>query len=134
MSYCSRDQRPDFQTRLFRFWANTAVVLACPPAEIDHDNERAKAFAVVLKDLRPSSKVVRMTKRVRKMDMNMTSKDPLGEEIRAHVYTATIVHEPWRIVGIELQHDGKDIALLLTADEAGELGDALLKGAKELRD
>ena len=70
---------------------------------------------------------------MRKMDMNMISKDPLGEEIRAHVYTAAIVHEPCRIVGIELHHDSKDIALLLTADEAGELGDALLKGAKELR-
>ena len=73
------------------------------------------------------------SERVRKMDMNMTSKDPLGEEIRAHVYTATIVHEPWRIVGIELHHDSKDIALLLTADEAEELADALLKGAKEIR-
>ena len=71
--------------------------------------------------------------RVRKMDMNMTSKDPLGEEIRAHVYTAAILHEPWRIVGIELHHDSKDIALLLTTDEAEELGDALLMGAKELR-
>jgi len=66
------------------------------------------------------------------MDMNMTSKDPLGEEFRAHVYTATILHQPGRIVGIELHHDTKDIALLLTADEAEELGDALLKGAKEL--
>ena len=64
--------------------------------------------------------------------MNMTSRDPLGEEFRAHVYTATLVHEPWRIVGIELNHDSKGIALLLTADEAEELGDALLKGAKEL--
>ena len=66
------------------------------------------------------------------MDMNMICKDPLGEEIRAHVYTAAIVHEPCRIVGIELHHDSKDMALILTADEAGELGDALLKGAKEL--
>jgi len=65
--------------------------------------------------------------------MNMISKDPLGKEIRAHVYTATVVHEPWRIVGIELNHDSKDIALLLTADDAEELGNALLKGAKELR-
>ena len=70
---------------------------------------------------------------MRKMDMNMTSKDPLGEEIRAHVYTATILRQPGRIVGIELQHDTKDIALLLTAGEAEELGDALLKGAKELK-
>jgi hypothetical protein len=69
---------------------------------------------------------------MRKMDMNMTSNDPLGEEIRAHVYTATILHQPARIVGIELHHDGKDIALLLTAGEAEELGEALLKGAKEL--
>ena len=72
------------------------------------------------------------SERMRKMDMNMTSKDPLGEEIRAHVYTAVILHRPGRIVGIELHHDTKDIALLLTADEAEELGGALLKGAKEL--
>ena len=70
---------------------------------------------------------------MRKMDMNMTSKDPLGEEIRAHVYTAIILHQPGRIVGIELHHDSKDIALLLTADEADELGVALMKGAKELK-
>lgn len=64
--------------------------------------------------------------------MDMSFKDPLGEEIRAHVYTANIVHEPWRIVGIELRHDSKEVALLLTADEAEELGEALLAGAKEL--
>jgi hypothetical protein len=69
---------------------------------------------------------------MRKMDINMTSKDPLGEEIRAHVYTAAILHQPGRIVGIELHHASKDIALLLRADEAEELGDALGKGAKEL--
>lgn len=68
---------------------------------------------------------------MRKMDV--TFKDPLGEEVRAHVYTANIVHEPWRIVGIELRHDSKEVALMLTADEAEELGDALLAGAKELR-
>lgn len=68
---------------------------------------------------------------MRKMDM--TFKDPLGEEVRAHVYTADIVHEPWRIVGIELRHDSKEVALMLTADEAEELGGALLAGAKELR-
>ena len=63
----------------------------------------------------------------------MAFKDPLGEEIRAHVYTANVVHEPWRIVGIELRHDSKEVALMLTADEAEELGDALLESAKELR-
>jgi hypothetical protein len=68
---------------------------------------------------------------MRKMDM--TFKDPLGEEIRAHVYTANVVHEPWRIVGIELHHATKEITLMLTADEAEELGNALLKSAKELR-
>jgi hypothetical protein len=65
--------------------------------------------------------------------MDATFKDPLGEEVRAHVYTANIVHEPWRIVGLELSHDGKEVALMLTADEARELGEALLAGAKELR-
>lgn len=65
---------------------------------------------------------------------HMTFKDPLGEEIRAHVYTAMIVHEPWRIVGIELQHGTKEVALMLTAEEAEELADALLKGAKELKE
>jgi hypothetical protein len=65
--------------------------------------------------------------------MDATFKDPLGEEVRAHVYTANIIHEPWRIVGLELRHDGKEVALMLTADEAGELGEALLEGAKELR-
>jgi hypothetical protein len=64
--------------------------------------------------------------------MDVTFKDPLGEEVRAHVYTANIVHEPWRIVGLELHHDSKEIALMLTADEADELGEALLAGAKEL--
>jgi hypothetical protein len=63
----------------------------------------------------------------------MTFKDPLGEKVRAHVYTATVVHEPWRIVGIELQHGAKEVALMLTAEEAEELGGALLKGAKELK-
>jgi hypothetical protein len=65
--------------------------------------------------------------------MNIVFKDPLGEEARAHVYVANVVHEPWRVVEIELHHDTKDIALMLTADEADELGNALLKGAKELR-
>jgi hypothetical protein len=65
--------------------------------------------------------------------MDMTFKDPLGEEIRAHVYTANVVHEPWRVIGIELHHGSKDITLMLTVDEAEELGNALLKGAKELR-
>ncbi len=65
--------------------------------------------------------------------MDMTFKDPLGDEIRAHVYTANIVHEPWRILGFELRHNTKEVALMLTADEAEELGDALLAGAKELR-
>ncbi len=64
--------------------------------------------------------------------MNMTFKDPLGEEVRAHVYTANIVHEPWRIVGIELRHDTREVALMLTADEAKKLGEALLEGAKKL--
>ncbi len=64
--------------------------------------------------------------------MNTTFKDPLGEEVRAHVYTANIVHEPWRIVGIELSHDTREVALMLTADEAKKLGEALLEGAKEL--
>ncbi len=64
--------------------------------------------------------------------MNMTFKDPLGEEVRAHVYTANIVHEPWRIVGVELRHDTREVALMLTADEAKKLGEALLEGAKEL--
>ncbi len=64
--------------------------------------------------------------------MNMTFKDPLGGEVRAHVYTANIVHEPWRIVGIELQHDTREVALMLTADEAEKLGTALLEGAKKL--
>ena len=43
------------------------------------------------------------------------------------------MHEPWRVVEIEFHHDTKDIVLMLTADEAEELGNALLKGAKELR-
>jgi len=86
-----------------------------------------RSASVVLKTVSTGSE------RVRKMDMNMTSKDPLGQEIRAHVYTATIVHEPWQIVGIELHHGSKDIALLLTADEAEELGNALLKSANEVR-
>jgi len=43
------------------------------------------------------------------------------------------VHELWRVVEIEFHHDAKDIVLMLTADEAEELGNALLKGAKELR-
>ena len=68
---------------------------------------------------------------MRKMDMAF--KDPLGAEIRAHVYTANVVHEPWRIVGIELHQGSKDITLMLTADEAEELGNALLKGAEKLR-
>jgi hypothetical protein len=46
---------------------------------------------------------------------------------------ANIVHEPWRIVGIELRHDSKEVALMLTAYEAEELGGALLAGARELR-
>jgi hypothetical protein len=71
---------------------------------------------------------------MRKVDIiNTTFKNPLGEEARAHVYTANVVHEPWRVVEIELHHGTKDIALMLTADEAEELGNALLKGAKELR-
>ncbi len=65
--------------------------------------------------------------------MNTAFKDPLGEKVRAHVYTANVIHEPWRIVGSELQHDTREVALMLTADEAEELGNALLKGAKELR-
>ena len=28
-----------------------------------------------------------------------------------HFYTANVVHEPWRIVGLELQHGTKDVAL-----------------------
>jgi hypothetical protein len=99
------------------------VVLLVAPLHVQGQEQRLTTWAQGRKD----------GERVRKMDMNMISKDPLGEEIRAHVYTAAIVHEPCRIVGIELHHDSKDIALLLTADEAGELGDALLKGAKELR-
>jgi len=43
------------------------------------------------------------------------------------------VHEPWRVVETGFHHDTKDIVLMLTADEAEELGNALLKGAKELR-
>ena len=65
--------------------------------------------------------------------MDRTFKDPLDKQVRAHVYTANVVHEPWRIVGIELHHDSKDVALMLTAREAEELGNALLEGAKELR-
>ena len=65
--------------------------------------------------------------------MDAAFTDSLGEGVRAHVYTANIVHEPWRIVGIELRHDTKDVALMLTAEEAEELGNALLRGAKELR-
>jgi hypothetical protein len=65
--------------------------------------------------------------------MDATFKDPLGEEVRAHVYTANIVHEPWRILGLELRHDSKEVTLMLTADEAEELGEALLRGVKELR-
>ncbi len=73
------------------------------------------------------------SERVKKMDMmNTTFKDPLGAEVRAHVYTANIVHEPWRIVGIELCHDTREVALMLTADEAEKLGAALLEGAKKL--
>ncbi len=64
--------------------------------------------------------------------MDMMFKDPLDQEVRAHVYTANVVHDPWRIVGLELHHGSKDIALMLTAREAEELGNALLEGAKEL--
>ena len=64
--------------------------------------------------------------------MDVIFKDPLGGEVRAHVYTANVVHEPWRIVGIELHHDDKAVALMLTAGEAREIGEALLNGAKEL--
>jgi len=49
-----------------------------------------------------------------------------------HVYTANVVHEPWRIVGLELHNGTKDVALMLSAREAEELGNALLEGAKEL--
>ncbi len=64
--------------------------------------------------------------------MDRTFKDPLDEQVRAHVYTANVVHEPWRIVGLELHHGPKDVALMLTAHEAEELGHALVEGAKEL--
>jgi hypothetical protein len=69
-------------------------------------------------------------RKVRNMDMIF--KDLLDEQVRVHVYTANVVHEPWRIVGLELHHGTKDVALMLTAREAEELGNALLEGAKEL--
>jgi hypothetical protein len=64
--------------------------------------------------------------------MDRIFKDLLDEQVQAHVYTANIVHEPWRIVGLELHRGTKDVALMLTAHEAKELGNALLEGAKEL--
>ncbi len=49
---------------------------------------------------------------MRKVDiLNIAFKDPLGEEARAQVYIATVVHAPWRVVEIEFHHDTKDIVL-----------------------
>ena len=64
--------------------------------------------------------------------MDRIFKDLLDEHVRMHVYTANVVHEPWRIVGLELHNGTKDVALMLSAREAEELGNALLEGAKEL--
>jgi hypothetical protein len=65
-------------------------------------------------------------------DMDRIFKDLLDGQVRAHVYTANVVHEPWRIVGIELHNGTKDVELMLTVHEAEELGNALLEGAKEI--
>ena len=64
--------------------------------------------------------------------MDMVFKDLLEKQVQVHVYTANVVHEPWRIVGLELHHGTKDVAIMLTAHEAEELGNALLEGAEEL--